>query len=97
MQQLLADLARYIGQLEQSNSKTTRAEDRRSYADYLAAAAIMFASIQSQSDSAKFAEVLDAETRSFGWDYLDGEPGQLAEAAFNRFKERALSALDTSE
>lgn len=97
MQQLLADLARYIGQLEQSNSKTTRAEDRRSYADHLAAAAIMFASIQSQSDSAKFAAVLDAETRSFGWDYLDGEPGELAEAAFSRFKERALSALDTSE
>ncbi len=56
MQQLLADLARYISQLEQSNSKTTRAEDRRGYADHLAAAAIMFASIQSQSDSAKFAE-----------------------------------------
>ena len=97
MQQLLADLAQYISQLEQSNLKTTRAEDRRRYADHLAAAAIMFASIQSQSDSAKFAEVLDAETRSFGWDYLDGEPGQLAEAAFTRFKERALSALDTSE
>ena len=97
MQQLLADLAQYISQLEQSSLKTTRAEDRRRYADHLAAAAIMFSSIQSQSDSAKFAEALDAETRSFGWDYLDGEPGQLAEAAFTQFKERALSALDTSE
>ncbi len=97
MRRLLADLAHYISQLEQSNVKTTRAEDRRRYTDHLAAAAIMFASIQSESDSEKFTDVLDAETRSFGWDYLDGEPGQLAEAAFTRFKERALSVLESGE
>ena len=97
MRRLLTDLAHYISQLEQSNVKTTRAEDRRRYADHLAAAAIMFASIQSESDSEKFTDVLDAETRSFGWDYLGGEPGQLAEAAFTRFKKRALSVLESGE
>jgi hypothetical protein len=78
-------LADYISVLEQSSAKTNRAEDRSRYQKHLASAALMFCVIQQQQSVDKLRELVAAERRSYGWDFLDGPAGKAAESAFHRF------------
>jgi hypothetical protein len=83
---LLDDLAEYVNVVSGSMDRTRRAEDRSAYVRHLAAAALIFQSLQ-QSDFAKAVEQVADEARAFGWSFLDGEEGRATEAAFARFAE----------
>ncbi len=91
MQDLQSSLAEYIEILSRSAKATTRAEDRRRYTEHLAAAAEMFAAIRRDSSLRAFCGLLTDESASFGRDFLSGEEGAAAEAAFAAFAAKAGS------
>ena len=78
------EIARYIGVLADSMNRTSRAEDRGLYEKHLVAAAVFLAEFLESGSVARVLSALQAEERSFGWSFLDGEPGREAEAAFGR-------------
>ena len=80
---LLDDLAEYVSVVSTSMDKTKRAEDRSAYVQHLAAAALIFQSLQ-QSNLPKALEEVAAEQQAFGRSFLDGEEGTATEAAFTR-------------
>jgi hypothetical protein len=80
---LLDDLAEYVDVVSTSMHKTSRAEDRSAYVRHLAAAALIFQSLQ-QSNLPKALEQVAAEQQAFGRSFLDGEEGRATAAAFNR-------------
>src|SRR5882762_2284706 len=80
---LLDDLAEYVDVVSTSMDKTRRAEDRPAYVRHLAAAALIFQSLQ-QSNLPRALEQVAAEEQAFGRSFLDGEAGSAAEAAFAR-------------
>jgi hypothetical protein len=82
----IPEVATYIAALSNAASKTRRAEDRSRYRDHLATAALIFERLQ-QEDLPSAKQLVADERRSFGWDFLDGEPGAKAESAFSRFAE----------
>jgi hypothetical protein len=84
MNQLIDALATYIEALERSARATTRAEDRVTYTNHLAAAAQIFARLHSGCLSGA-KEIVSAQRHAFGWGYLSGEEGAVAETAFDRF------------
>ena len=90
--QLEAALAEYVSALSNSAGTTSRSEDRATYQNHLASAAVMFVAIH-QEDMVRLKELVDAELRSFGWSYLSGEEGSAAEAAWTRFVGIVRSAL----
>ena len=81
---LLDALADYVKVLSTSMEKTTRAEDRSAYLRHLAAAALIFQSLN-HSNLFKASEHVEAEQQDYGRSFLDGEEGKAAEAAFTRF------------
>ena len=83
---LLDDLAEYIDVVSTSMDKTKRAEDRSAYVRHLAAAALIFQSLQ-QSNLPKAREQVAVEQQAFGRSYLDGEEGSATEAAFTSIGE----------
>ena len=83
---LLDDLAEYVKVLSASMDSTRRAEDRSAYVRHLAAAALIFQSLQ-RLNFAKAVEHVALEEQAFGRSFLDGEEGRVAEAAFARFAE----------
>jgi hypothetical protein len=70
-----------LGNAERS---TTRAEDRTRYRNHLAAAALIFECLH-RDDMVSAKALVANERRSFGWDFLDGDAGATAEAAFSNF------------
>ena len=82
-------LAEYIHVLTEALGKTNRAEDRPKYEKHLAAAARMFAAIHSNRLQ-DLSEIIDEESHGYGWSFLSGAEGDLAEAAFVRFAEQVL-------
>jgi hypothetical protein len=92
---LLDALAEYVNVLSTSMERTRRAEDRSVYVQHLAAAALIFQSLQ-QSNLAKACELVAIEQQAFGRSFLDGEEGRDAEAAFARlaksFGQRMISS-----
>jgi hypothetical protein len=82
---LLDDLAEYINVLATSMEKTKYAQDRSVYLGHLAAAALIFKSLQSSNFRQARQQIAD-EQRNFGWSFLSGEEGSTAEATFARFK-----------
>jgi trehalose-6-phosphate synthase len=78
-------LADYASVLEQSAIETHRAEDRIRYQQHLAAAAQMFVAIVKEKSIIKLKELVAAERRSYGWDYLSEPAGEAAEKAFHIF------------
>jgi len=85
-------LAEYVSALSKSEGTTSRSEDRVTYQRHLASAAVMFAAIH-QGDVLRLKEIVDGETRAFGWGYLSGDEGSAAEAAWTRFVGVVRSAL----
>ncbi len=85
MERFRAALAEYISVLDRSSRETNRAEDRPRYQQHLASAALMFCAIEKHSSVEKLKELVAAERRSYGWDFLDGPAGKAAEAAFDSF------------
>ncbi len=85
-------LADYIAVLESSSASTSRAEDRSRYQQHLASAALMFVALEKQRSIEKLKELVATETRSFGWDFLDGPEGDAAESAFVAFARAIESA-----
>ena len=85
MQKLKGALADYIAVLDTSATKTKRAEDRVRYQQHLAAAALMYVALEKHRSLEKLKELVASERHSYGWDYLDGPPGEAAEAAFDAF------------
>ena len=81
---LLDDLAEYINVLSTGMKKTKNAQNRSLYLEHLAAAALIFQSLQ-QSNFQRAQQVAE-EQRQFGWSFLPGEEGSAAEAAFVGFK-----------
>jgi hypothetical protein len=84
VKQLLPALSRYISVLENSASKTTRAEDRVAYTKHLAEAARMFRAAQDGA-MADLKDLVASERNHYGRSFLYGESGSKAEAAFNEF------------
>lgn len=82
------DLAAYIAVLGSGAEQTSRAEDRTTYRQHLAAAALMFASLH-RGDLKGFKALLASERCAYGWGFLAGDCGAAAEAAWTRFAELA--------
>ena len=80
----IPELATYIAALSDAARNTRRAEDRSRYRDHLATAALVFERLQ-HGALASAKQLVADERRSFGLDFLDGEAGASAEAAFARF------------
>lgn len=89
-------LAEYIAVLSKSAGDTSRTEDRVTYERHLASAALMFVAIHGD-DATRLKEIVDGETRNFGWGYLSGEEGAAAEAAWVRFGGIVRSAFAVQE
>jgi hypothetical protein len=87
-----AALAGYISALARSAETTERAEERPRYQRHLASAALMFAAIHA-GDAGRLRDIVDNETRAFGWDSLSGDSGRRAEEAWERFREAAAGGL----
>ena len=85
MEQLKSALAEYISTLETSAEKTNRAEDRTIYQKHLAAAALMYVTLEKNRSLEKLKELVATERHSYGWGYLDGSEGDIAETAFDAF------------
>jgi hypothetical protein len=81
MTDLVDALTNYVSVLVASAEHTNRAEDRTAYTRHLAAAARMFAALHTGDEQALRAHVA-AERRTYGWDFLSGDAGAAAEAAF---------------
>ena len=78
----MARLGDYVRILNDSLTKTNRAEDRTAYLRHLASAALFFESAQ-RAEWGQLKERLDHERADFGRGFLAGEPGEVAERAFN--------------
>jgi len=78
---LLNELAEYVCVLSNSLEGTKRAEDRSACTSHLAEAAVIFQYLM-QSDFSMARERVMAEQQAYGRSFLDGETGQVAEAAF---------------
>ena len=76
--------------LEQSSQTTTRTEDRGRYQQHLAVTAQLFIALRGNRPLAGLKELLASETRSYGWDYLDGDAGQAAERTFEYFNKSVI-------
>jgi hypothetical protein len=84
MATLIDALAQYIEVLSHSAQATTRAEDRSTYTSHLAAAAEIFACLNSgRLPEAK--KLVSDQRRAYGWGYLSGDEGSAATTAFDRF------------
>ena len=81
---MLNELAAYIAVLNDSASRTSRAEDRAAYTRHLAAAARMFVAIDA-GDHAELMRIVAGEEHGYGWSFLDGAVGEAAEASFSAF------------
>lgn len=83
MASLLDALAEYVEVLSHSAQTTTHAQDRSAYTSHLAAAAEIFACVQSDRlTEAK--EIVRSQQRAYGLGYLSGDEGAAATAAFAR-------------
>jgi hypothetical protein len=84
MPTLVDALAAYVEVLARAAQETSRAEDRKIYTMHLAAAAEIFACLQTDrlADASKLVGV---ERRAFGQGFLSGDVGSSATAAFNHF------------
>ena len=85
-------LAEYIAALSGSAGRTTRSEDRPKYERHLAATALMFSALH-RGDLEGFKMLLATERRAFGWDFLSGEEGSAAEAAWTHFVDFAQAEI----
>jgi hypothetical protein len=85
MERLKDALAEYIAALTAGRSDTTRPEDRKKYARYLAEAAVMFAALQRDGSLDKLRRLVKAERRAYEWSSLSGEEGLAAKQAFCKF------------
>jgi hypothetical protein len=77
-------LADYVRVLLKSAATTGRAEDRNLYTKHLAEAARLFVCIR-DSDFDSLLDGVRQENRSFGWAYLTGDAGEVAEKAWHSF------------
>jgi len=80
----LSALDTYIATLTTSSERTRRAEDRSHYRDHLANAALLFHLLHC-GDIVGVRKLVSTEQRSYGKDYLSGDEGAAAEAAFAAF------------
>jgi hypothetical protein len=84
MPTLVDALATYVEVLSNAAKATSRAEDRKIYTMHLAAAAEIFACLQT-GRLAEASKLVDVERRAFGLGFLSGEVGSSATVAFNHF------------
>ena len=82
MATLVDAVAEYVAVLSRAAKSTTRAEDRNTYTMHLAAAAEIFACLQT-GRLADASELVDRERRAFGLGFLSGDVGSSATVAFN--------------
>jgi hypothetical protein len=87
MEKLEIALAEYIAVLGSRAASTSRAEDRGRYERHLAQAALMYAALKKHASIGMLKELVASERRSYGWDFLGGPEGILAESSFNEFAE----------
>ena len=85
MNEIIAKLAEYVAALASSAEKTNHANDRVTYTQRLAIAAVMFAEFHRTGSMEKLRERVQDERRSYGWSYLSGPEGEEAEKAFGQF------------
>ena len=85
-------LADYVFALSKSTDTTSRTEDRATYERHLVSVEVMLAAIH-QGDVLRLKQIVDDETRAFGWGYLSGDEGSVAEAAWTRFVGIVRSAV----
>ena len=95
MSDLREDLAEYVGVLSESAAATRQAEDRASYMQHLAAAALLFYLVQKGTPREALAKWLADERHSYGWGMLAGDAGRKAEAAFEHFAKALNTQIAT--
>jgi len=82
----LSAVIEYIQVIASSLDTTTFAGDRPTYERHLAAAARLVPLVAQVDGQQAIDEWLTAEEHGFGWGYLSGEQGELAEGAFATLK-----------
>lgn len=82
--QALQALDSYVEALSSAAQRTQQTEDRHRYRDHLAAAAVLFHLLY-RDKMAEAKEVIAQEERSYGWSFLVGAEGAVAESAFAAF------------
>ncbi len=82
--QALQALDSYVEALSSAAERTQQTEDRPRYRDHLAAAAVLFHLLY-QNKLAEAKKVIAQEERSYGWSFLVGAEGAVAESAFAAF------------
>jgi hypothetical protein len=92
--ELLRALADYASLLTDGLNHGTREEDRQTYVNALAFTGILLGKIHDEEPYSALAELIDAEDKNFGWNYLSADDGKLAEEAWSVFKKKFEKVLD---
>ena len=78
----LSELSEYIAALTNGMRAAPEHEKAR-FGDHLAAAALLFGGLWT-GNVVETERLMAEERKSFGWDFLTGESGSVAESAFAR-------------
>jgi hypothetical protein len=78
----LSELAGYVSALS-NGMRVAPEHEKVRYRDHLVAAALLLGSLWTDN-AVETKRLITEERRFFGWDFLTGESGSLAESAFAR-------------
>ena len=92
--EILRALADYASVLTDGLSHCTREEDRPSYVNALAFAGILLGKLNDAEPYSVLKLLVEAEEKNFGWTYLSGDDGKVAEEAWAVFRRAFETALE---
>jgi hypothetical protein len=92
--EILRALADYASVLTDGLSTCMREEDRATYVNALAFAGVFLAKINDEEPYSGLERLIEAEEKNFGWTYLSGDDGKVAEEAWAVFRRAFETAIE---
>jgi hypothetical protein len=92
--EILRALADYASALTDGLNHCTREVDRPTFVNALAFAGILLGKINDEEPYSVLKLLVEAEEKNFGWTYLSGDDGKVAEEAWAVFRRTFATALD---
>lgn len=85
MKEIETALVAYASALAECSRSTHHAANRPRYERHLAQVALMFLGLHGKNPREDLKTIVKGERHSFGWDFMEGEDGKIAESAFDSF------------